>query len=59
VVRDVLYFPDASMAEPIATLAAYVGAGMLVVLGLSALRSRTSAARGQLIREPLAPNPVH
>jgi hypothetical protein len=58
-VRDVLYFPDAPMGEPIATLAAYVGVGVLVVLGLSALRSRRPAASGSLLREPLAPNPVH
>ena len=58
-VRNVLYFPDASMAAPIATLAAYVGAGVLVVLGMSALRSRRSVAAGRLVQEPLAPNPVH
>jgi hypothetical protein len=58
-VRNVLYFPDASMAEPIATLAAYVGAGVLVVLGLSALRSRRSATRETLVPEPLAANPAH
>jgi hypothetical protein len=58
-VRDVLYFPDAPMGEPIATLAAYVGVGVLVVLGLSALRSRRPAASRSLVREPLAPNPVH
>jgi hypothetical protein len=58
-VRDVLYFPDASMGEPIATLAAYVGVGVLVILGLSALRNRRPARAAALVREPLAPNPVH
>jgi hypothetical protein len=58
-VRDVLYFPDASMAEPIATLAAYVGAGVLVVLGMSALRSRRPAVGRSLVGEPLSPNPAH
>lgn len=43
--RDVLYFPEASTGEPIATLAAYVGAGVLVVLGVTALRQRRSARR--------------
>jgi hypothetical protein len=47
-VRDVLYFPDASMAEPIATLAAYVGAGVLVVMGVSALRARRSIRQPRL-----------
>ena len=57
--RYVLYFPDAPMGEPIATLAAYVGAGVLVVLGLSALRSRRPAAQRSLVGEPLFPNPAH
>jgi len=56
--RDVLYFPDASMTEPIATLAAYVGAGVLVVLGLSALRSRLPERRPRLGSDALAPNPA-
>jgi hypothetical protein len=58
-VREVLYFPDASMTEPIATLAAYVGAGVLVVLGLSALRSRRPERRPRLGSDALAPNPAH
>ena len=48
-VRNVLYFPDASSTEPIVTLAAYVGVGVLVVLGLSAVRSRPYP-RGMLHR---------
>ena len=53
-VRDVLYFPDASMTEPIATLAAYVGAGVLVVLAMSAVRRRSRAPERSVLREPLA-----
>jgi hypothetical protein len=47
-VRNVLYFPDASLAEPIATLAAYVGAGVLVLMGVTALRARRSIRRPML-----------
>ena len=57
-VRDVLYFPDASMTEPIATLAAYVGVGVLIVLGLSALRSRRREPRARIGGEALAPTPA-
>jgi hypothetical protein len=52
-VRDVLYFPEASMGEPIATLAAYVGVGVLVVLGLTALRGgRFVSSRRTAIADP-------
>jgi hypothetical protein len=54
-VRDVLYFPDASMAEPIATLAAYVGAGVLVVLGMSALRKPPARSRPEPRRRSAVP----
>jgi hypothetical protein len=37
--RDVLYFPDAATGDPVAILAAYAGAGLLVVVALSLLRA--------------------
>lgn len=41
--RDVFYFPDASIGEPIAILAAYAGTGFVVVIALSLLRQRRRA----------------
>jgi putative Mn2+ efflux pump MntP len=38
--RDVFYFPEASTSESIAILAAYAGAGLLVLLGLNLIRAR-------------------
>jgi hypothetical protein len=38
--RDVFYFPEASTSDPIAILAAYAGAGLLVLLGLNLIRAR-------------------
>jgi hypothetical protein len=40
--RNVFYFPDASVAKSIAILAVYVGAGSLVLIGLNALRALRS-----------------
>ena len=42
--RDVFYFPAASTSEPIAILAVYAAAGVLVLLALSASRTRRPAA---------------
>lgn len=38
--RDVFYFPEASTSDPIAILAAYAGAGLLVLSGLNLIRAR-------------------
>lgn len=38
--RDVFYFPEASTSNPIAILAAYAGAGLLVLSGLNLIRAR-------------------
>lgn len=38
--RDVFYFPQASTSDPIAILAAYAGAGLLVLSGLNLIRAR-------------------
>lgn len=42
--RDVFYFPEASTGEPIAILAVYAGAGLLVLLALNLIRARKSMA---------------
>jgi hypothetical protein len=38
--RDVFYFPEASIGGPIAILAVYAGAGLLVLLALNVIRAR-------------------
>ena len=42
--RDVFYFPEASTGGPIAILAVYAGAGLLVLLGLNLIRARRRVA---------------
>jgi hypothetical protein len=42
--RDVIYFPEASTGEPIGILAAYAGGGLLVLLALHIVHSRRRAA---------------
>jgi hypothetical protein len=45
--RDVFYFPEASTSGPIAILAAYAGAGLLVLLGLNLIRARRGLSPSQ------------
>lgn len=44
VVRDALYFPDASTAGPFVVLGIYAGLGLLIVLVVNALANRTRAS---------------
>jgi hypothetical protein len=45
--RDVFYFPEASTSDPIAILAAYAGAGLLVLLGLNLVHARRGSPASQ------------
>jgi hypothetical protein len=44
--RDVFYFPEASTGGPIAILAAYAGAGLLMLVALNLLRARRRSRAG-------------
>jgi hypothetical protein len=47
--RDVLYFPDASTAGPVAILAAYAGIGLIAFVLLNLIQARRGARRADVV----------
>jgi hypothetical protein len=46
-IRRVFYFPDASVGEPVAILAAYAAAGMVAIIALNLVRTRRPPEGGE------------